>query len=710
MSLRLLAGLLVLTPPAVSAAPAKPAPHLWRVSAERLPAGATDEAVARAVLAREAAALGLDEPGAGLHLVRVLADGAHRVVRLERIADGLPVAGREAAVRLGPDGALVHAHLDPPGRPAVGSRRLPTAEAAEAAVRKLLGDPPLRGPVRVQEVLWPATPPFVAWLVDLPLAPPPLLLRAVVDAGSGAVASWQRLDHAAALADVYETNPETSDLVEVRLPWLPPDADVLEGRYAEVARCRMRRGRCQARQEADADEYGNFFYGPDDRGSNDRDPFAEVSAYWHVNRIHDLFGDLGLDPDELEAMRVWVNLPDFGNAAFSPYEPALLFGQGDRDFAYDGDVIYHEYTHAVVSVTARLQAILGPRGGAFDWLPGVLNEGLADSFSSALSGDSELGEYAGAYGWGGEIRDMDGNTRCPDHLMGEEHHDSQPFSQAMWEVREALGDEVYLPLAWSLLVSLVPDSGPADAAALLSALAAEDLDEEGRQAVEAALERHALDRCLAVVPLVPGQTHAALGRSSYELTMGQLHFEMPSPLQFSVEVPPRTRRLTVSKRIRMCPRDCPQATWFSLGEPVGFFLGRTGELETESDHVVRDESEAVLEDPEPGTWYLATTSLADWTFYYTVSVDLDVEPEPTEPDVAPDVGPAGDAGPDVSAEADAGQSIDTAEGDEEAGADPIGAAGPLAGVPIRQMEGSCGCRLGRSQAPWRRLAGLVGRR
>jgi len=678
----------LLLPSAGAAIPAKSLPHLWRIPAAALPAGATDEVVARRILARYASELGLSEPDAGLSLVRILRDGPHRVVRLQRTQGGLPVAGQVAAVRVGPAGALVHSHLAPIAALREGRSRVPTAQAAEGLVRKLLGNPPLRGPARVTATIWPAARPFAAWLVDLPQAPEPLTLRAIVDRQAGVVRGWVRLDRAAILAEVYETNPTASDLVEVDLPRLPLGAEVLEGRYADVARCRMRNGACQPRYEAEADGDGNFFFRPDDRDGSDDDPFAEVSAYYHVNRIRSLFDGLGLDRGELRAMRVWVNIPQMGNAAFSPMEPALMFGQGGRDFAYDGDVIYHEYTHAVVSVTARLEPIIGMTGGAFSYEPGVLNEALADTFSTTVSGDSSLGEYAGGYGWEAEIRDMDGDTRCPDHLIGEQHHDSQPFAQAAWEVRAALGDDVWLPLAWSMLTTLVPDSGPADAAEVLTELAAEALDEDGRAAVAAAIERHRLPDCLEVVALQPGDVHNAVGISSSQLTMGQISFEMPSSLQFSLEVPEHTTELTVFKRILMCRTGCPQSTYLRRGEPVRFELSNRGQLLADADHVVEGETDFSLEDPEPGTWYVATTNDGYQSFFYSLKLDLVIaEPEP-EPDVGEDVGT--DSGTDAGSSDEPPVEVDAASQDHDVSESPPGSGGEVAEGPIQRSTCACG--------------------
>ena len=119
---------------------------------------------------------------------------------------------------------------------------------------------------------------------------------------------------------------------------------------------------------------------------------------------------------------------------------ALWFGQGPkRDYAYDGDVVYHEFTHAVVDATLKLGAWHIDARGAID-APGAMNEGLADYFSSAITGDPDVGEYASKdFGSAaGVIRTLANDDSCPTALVGEVHFDSTLFSGALWQARAAL--------------------------------------------------------------------------------------------------------------------------------------------------------------------------------------------------------------------------------------------------------------------------------
>ncbi len=133
---------------------------------------------------------------------------------------------------------------------------------------------------------------------------------------------------------------------------------------------------------------------------------AEINAYVHVNRAHDWLAGLDLDPPFTALdfpLQVRVNRQSFGNcnAAFDPGVPELFFlpeGGGCPNSAYSS-VIYHEYVHAVVFEIM----------GGFPSLD--LNEGLADSGSTLLSGHRLVGRNF--YGPGLHLRDLEPDLVFP---------------------------------------------------------------------------------------------------------------------------------------------------------------------------------------------------------------------------------------------------------------------------------------------------------
>jgi hypothetical protein len=210
-----------------------------------------------------------------------------------------------------------------------------------------------------------------------------------------------------------------------------------------------------------------------------KDEFAEQHMYWHVANTYAffraLFASVGRADFTLreKPLPVGVNvcvpnfqggfgnlngpLVPFDNAFYSPGNnfisqtivggrDSIMFGQGTKyDFAYDGDVIAHEFTHAVIDTLGKLVA-----GGFEDEQglnddQGAMNEGLADYFSGALGKDAALGEYAGRNipngGAEGVIRDLRNTRHCAIDRWGEVHQDSEPFSASLWGARVAVAGD-----------------------------------------------------------------------------------------------------------------------------------------------------------------------------------------------------------------------------------------------------------------------------
>ncbi|MBI5534942.1 MAG: hypothetical protein HY898_19600 [Deltaproteobacteria bacterium] len=213
------------------------------------------------------------------------------------------------------------------------------------------------------------------------------------------------------------------------------------------------------------------------------DPYAQLSIFYHANQAYTYFR--GFDPTFKlsDANKAWplhlvanlmlpggsmsqdfakmqdpnAPLDPFSNAFYTGWDPngydqilstiwpeikgaALMFGQGPSiDFSYDGDVVFHEFGHAVVDSTAALSGFwhFDSQGGSVS--PGGMNEGIADYFSSAIAGEGNSGEYACRDFLGPTckgIRLLDNDKTCPLWLTGEVHADAEFFSAAMWSVRQ----------------------------------------------------------------------------------------------------------------------------------------------------------------------------------------------------------------------------------------------------------------------------------
>jgi len=315
---------------------------------------------------------------------------------------------------------------------------------------------------------------------------------------------------------------------------------------------------CSEVQTASGDASGEFMFpwegahmGLADLDETDK--FAEVQMFHHVSRIYDYFltlmddhpdaDTLDWDGHEVVPMMATVNFrvpidmsgpigmedfanladPDgelypFDNAFFMPGGPtgipgwerpfdSIVFGQGSVvDFSWDGDVIYHEFSHSVanaVSVGVGQMVEFGDEWGV-NVEPGGMSEGYADAFAGFFTNEPRMGEYSFG-GFAGDYRDMAGDDVCPDYLQGEVHYDSLAWSQSLYQAREAAAGvdtaalHKFEQAAFVGLTTVVAKQGFAEAA-LATADAVEELLGAGaRESAEAVFVEHHTDDCPRVM-------------------------------------------------------------------------------------------------------------------------------------------------------------------------------------------------------------------
>ena len=347
------------------------------------------------------------------------------------------------------------------------------------------------------------------------------------------------------------------------------------------------------------------------------DEFAEIGLYYHIDRASVWFQALGhpaptvpLDGavnisspsgdllactrGEMEAQNASdhdtgvqsttacleemerVDTPPFAaipNAFFSPAGPmtsllgfdngGIFFFQGPTaDFAYDGDVVYHEFGHNIVHQSGNNILtggnLMDPYG--LDDSPGALNEAYADYFAGALTEDPVVGGYAGYHsGLGEGIRRMDHELRCPDFWAGEVHADAWGWAGALWAGRalspqsgtdDTTGLEFRLfdRAVLSGLKTLTENATYAQAAeATLHAVSADAELEDADAALLRAVftDRNVLhcERVRSLSPATPiEQLFLVAGNttpSPQDLLGGSQSFTpyAPPPVQFKIEVP-----------------------------------------------------------------------------------------------------------------------------------------------------------------------------
>jgi hypothetical protein len=145
-----------------------------------------------------------------------------------------------------------------------------------------------------------------------------------------------------------------------------------------------------------------FDYAPD------TEELSQTQAYYGISHIHDWFKSTFNFVGRDHQVPGFVRETGLVNAYFNSVTTLegvptpngyMVFGYGSssasyptRDYALDTDVLFHEYSHAVMDV---LSPSFGDAYGAVNAETGGMNEGNADYFSSTVLNDPILGEYTG---------------------------------------------------------------------------------------------------------------------------------------------------------------------------------------------------------------------------------------------------------------------------------------------------------------------------
>jgi hypothetical protein len=239
------------------------------------------------------------------------------------------------------------------------------------------------------------------------------------------------------------------------------------------------------------------------------------------------------------------------------------------DWAYDGEVVYHEMVHALMHTTTPL-GWWTPDSLGIDPAPGGLHEGFSDYLAGAVTGNAEMNLYAGDEGDGPKpLLNLDQVKRCGDVLSGEEHDESVPWSTALWAIRKSLRSgakrDMFNRAVMRTLMGLGQFDGFERARELVLAeleIASEEfIDEQGLGASEASALRDIVAKApekfdarelpdcnRRVKELVPGDVKdgvylrgpIALGFDRFE---GQL---VPAPIQFELTIPRDTHAIMIS--------------------------------------------------------------------------------------------------------------------------------------------------------------------
>lgn len=596
---------------------------------------------------------------AELKLARRVALPRGEVLKLQQMHQGLPVLGRgiSALVR---DGYLVvvTGKLGIVGALPSGPR-IDRVQAEQALEAKLPG-------AKVSSArlaLRPYGKVRLVWELRAGTLAPPDSWRVLVDAKSG------KLMHAlsmrvAAEGWAYLPNPTVGELTQVQLERLNNESR-LEGAYAHVKRCGspdMTRLECESLASPMRNE--SYLWAQPDEPSID-DAFSEVNTYYHVDVFHhwlkERFGFARAG--QRQHLDVYVNfhyLDENGeahgmaNAFFGDVtgdgHGELVFGQARRDFAYDGDVVYHEFTHSAIAETSNLEPEFDELG--FNGMPLALNEAFADLMSSAYTGDGNVGEYAGGSYGGMSIRDLGGRLlSCKEDLIGESHRDGLIFGRLAWAVREqAPSKRAFDEVLYTTMVALHSTADINDALQVLSASARQVLP--GSEAlVEKVVALAGLEEgCERVLSMQGGDARRGfmLG-AAYAASLGYI----PAGVQYRVDVPQDAEKMTIT--LRTLGGHSQTASEHKMGA----FIRREAPVSFDGADTLRDitmtsqdrEIELTLDGKEDrklvagSSYFILPLNIAMWDIGYEVSIKIDRAPPIDAALPEPDAGvPASDQG------------------------------------------------------------------
>jgi hypothetical protein len=206
------------------------------------------------------------------------------------------------------------------------------------------------------------------------------------------------------------------------------------------------------------------------------DRFEQVMAYYWVTEAQKYIQSLGfgsrLPAINRESQDVRINQYGADNAFYWDKKDLMRFGKGGVDDAEDGDVILHEYGHAIQDAQSPGFGS-SPEAGAIgegfsDYWAATVTQTIAPSSDPACIGDWDATSYTATIPHC--LRRIDTDLRYPDDLNGSVHHDGQIWSAALWDIRNEVGSRTADTLILDAQFDFAPDTSmPAAASATVDA-------------------------------------------------------------------------------------------------------------------------------------------------------------------------------------------------------------------------------------------------
>ncbi len=445
---------------------------------------------------------GIENPEEELLVLGLQPWRGRTIVRLQQLLQGIPVAGGQVIVKLDRTGHAVMAVSSlRPGLTVDVTPAISADAAVQAAASAVKGDPS-GAPSASLMVLPDRSGCKLAWRVMLSTCSSPGAWLVDVDAGSGKILATADILRSAQ-GQVYEHNPENSDLILVDLTHLTGDESVMSGEYVNV-RSRIWEGDTPTLLHlAEADLDGDFIFEPD--AEADDDPFVEVNVYHHLTAMAAHFAEThGHSFPMVSQVQTNYKLAEdviLNNAYYNPMDRSFIFGQGAVDWGYESDLVCHEFGHLINHDQADLlyNSLINYDEYVWHLAPAMIDEGMADYWSCSQNGDPFLGEYIDAV-LGMAARDLENDLTCPGDVVGDGHPDGRIVGGAGWDIRELVGRGSADAILYAAM-ALIPSSPtlPEYAAAIMETAGDlvddEDITEDDAAAIDGILETRGFYLC-----------------------------------------------------------------------------------------------------------------------------------------------------------------------------------------------------------------------
>jgi zinc metalloprotease ZmpB len=201
-------------------------------------------------------------------------------------------------------------------------------------------------------------------------------------------------------------------------------------------------------------ETGNPAYSPTNAFfyTRSQDEFEQVMGYYWITESQKYIQSLGFGtgrfrPVNMEPQRLRINQWGLDNSFATTHKDEIRLGKGGVDDAEDGQVITHEYGHAIhFSQNFAFASIEA----------GAISEGFGDYWSVTITevvrqrlGLPPLSDPACVADWDATsydptapycLRRVDENLHYPENLVGRVHADGRIWSRALWDIRNAIGN------------------------------------------------------------------------------------------------------------------------------------------------------------------------------------------------------------------------------------------------------------------------------